>query len=78
MAEAILRKEAGDLVDVESAGSEPAGYVHPKAIQVMGELGLDALGTAQSVWRHSWNERYLRSLRSAEMLTKPVRCSLAW
>jgi arsenate reductase len=41
MAEAILRREAGDRVDVESAGSEPAKYVHPKAIQVMSEDGMD-------------------------------------
>jgi arsenate reductase len=41
MAEAILRREAGDRVDVESAGSEPAKYVHQKAIQVMSEVGMD-------------------------------------
>jgi arsenate reductase (thioredoxin) len=28
-------------VDVRSAGSKPAGYVHPKAIQVMREIGID-------------------------------------
>ncbi len=42
MAEAILRKEAGDIVDVFSAGSNPAGYVHPKAIEALKELGIDA------------------------------------
>jgi arsenate reductase len=26
---------------VHSAGSKPAGYVHPKAIQVMKEIGID-------------------------------------
>ena len=41
LAEGILRAAAGDLVDVHSAGSKPAGYVHPKAIQVMREIGLD-------------------------------------
>ena len=41
MAEGILRAAAGDLVDVHSAGSQPAGYVHPKAIQVMQEIGID-------------------------------------
>lgn len=44
MAEAVLRAAAGDLVDVHSAGSKPAGYVHPKAIQVMREIGLDLSG----------------------------------
>lgn len=41
MAEGILRAAAGDLIDVHSAGSKPAGYVHPKAIQVLRELGID-------------------------------------
>ena len=41
LAEGILRAAAGDLVEVDSAGSRPAGYVHPMAIQVMKEIGLD-------------------------------------
>jgi len=41
MAEGILRAEAADLIDVYSAGSRPAGYVHPKAIQVLKEIGID-------------------------------------
>ena len=44
LAEGILRAAAGDLVEVRSAGSKPAGYVHPKAIQVMKEIGLDVSG----------------------------------
>lgn len=41
LAEGILRAVAGDLLNVESAGSNPAGYVHPLAIRVMGEIGID-------------------------------------
>ncbi|MBX3736539.1 MAG: arsenate reductase ArsC [Candidatus Didemnitutus sp.] len=41
MAEGILRAVAGDVVTVHSAGSKPAGYVHPKAIQVLREIGID-------------------------------------
>ena len=41
MAEGILRKVAGDILNVQSAGSKPAGYVHPLAIQVMTEIGID-------------------------------------
>lgn len=41
MAEGLLRASAGDLFEVQSAGSHPAGYVHPKAIQVMKEIGID-------------------------------------
>ena len=44
MAEAILRKKAGEIVDVYSAGSNPAGYVHPLAIEALKELGIDASG----------------------------------
>lgn len=41
MAEGILRHIAGDLFDVHSAGSNPAGYVHPKAIEALSEIGID-------------------------------------
>lgn len=41
LAEAILRRALGDGWDVASAGSMPAGYVHPLAIRVMTEAGLD-------------------------------------
>ena len=44
LAEGILRAAAGDLVNVYSAGSKPAGYVHPMAIQVMKEIGFDIAG----------------------------------
>jgi arsenate reductase len=41
MAEGILRAAADNLIDVHSAGSNPAGFVHPKAIEVMKEIGVD-------------------------------------
>ncbi len=41
LAEGILRATAGDILDVASAGSKPAGYVHPLAITVMKEIGID-------------------------------------
>jgi arsenate reductase (thioredoxin) len=41
LAEGILRAAAGDFLNVQSAGSNPAGYVHPLAIQVMKEIGID-------------------------------------
>lgn len=41
MAEGFLHAAAGDVLDVQSAGSHPAGYVHPLAIQVMREAGID-------------------------------------
>lgn len=44
MAEGILRHAAGDLLEVHSAGSKPAGYVHPKAIEALKELDIDISG----------------------------------
>ncbi|HSH96225.1 MAG TPA: arsenate reductase ArsC [Roseimicrobium sp.] len=41
LAEGILRAAAGDILNVESAGSKPAGYVHPLAIKAMAEIGID-------------------------------------
>lgn len=41
MAEGWLRTVAGDQLEVASAGSHPTGRVHPLAIQVMGEIGVD-------------------------------------
>ena len=41
LAEGILRATVDGLVDVHSAGSKPAGYVHPVAIEVMQEIGID-------------------------------------
>ncbi|MEY4483904.1 MAG: hypothetical protein RL693_1356 [Verrucomicrobiota bacterium] len=41
LAEGILRAAAGDKLRVASAGSKPAGYVHPLAIKAMAEIGID-------------------------------------
>lgn len=41
MAEGILRHIADDLFDVHSAGSKPAGYVHPNAIETLKEIDID-------------------------------------
>ena len=41
LAEGILRAMAGDSLNVQSAGSRPAGFVHPLAVRVMQEIGID-------------------------------------
>ncbi len=41
LAEGILRAALDDTYTVASAGSRPAGYVHPLAIRAMAEIGLD-------------------------------------
>lgn len=40
MAEALARIDYADVVDSVSAGSRPAGFVHPLAIRAIEELGL--------------------------------------
>jgi arsenate reductase len=41
MAEGLMRVFHGELVDVVSAGSRPAGWVHPLAIGALAEIGID-------------------------------------
>ena len=44
LAEGLLRAVAGDILTVASAGSKPAGYVHPLAIRALREIGLEISG----------------------------------
>lgn len=44
LAEGILRAAVGDRLRVASAGSKPAGFVHPLAIRAMAEIGIDISG----------------------------------
>ena len=44
MAEGILRAASSGILDVRSAGSKPAGYVHPLAIKALAEIGIDISG----------------------------------
>ena len=44
MAEGFLRAMAGDRVEVLSAGMEPRDAVHPLAVRVMEEAGVDISG----------------------------------
>lgn len=41
LAEGLLRHVAGDFLEIASAGSKPAGYVHPLGIKAMAEIGID-------------------------------------
>ncbi len=41
LAEGVLRAALGPAFHVASAGSKPAGYVHPLAIKAMEEIGID-------------------------------------
>ena len=44
MAEGLLRHSAGDRFEVLSAGSHPAGFVHPLAIKALQEINIDISG----------------------------------
>jgi arsenate reductase len=41
LAEALFRELGGDRVAVQSAGSEPAGTVNPRTIEVLDEVGIE-------------------------------------
>ena len=44
LAEGILQKALGKDYDIQSAGSKPAGFVHPLAVKAMQEIGIDISG----------------------------------
>jgi arsenate reductase len=41
MAEGLVNHFLGEQWEARSAGTQPAGYVHPLAVQAMAELGID-------------------------------------
>ncbi|GAF79271.1 unnamed protein product, partial [marine sediment metagenome] len=49
MAEAIVNNLDGINWHAYSAGTQPAGYVHPKTIQVLAEIGIQHQGKSKSV-----------------------------
>ena len=46
IAEGILQEVAGDVLNVQSAGSDPAGFVHPLAVTVLADIGIDISGNS--------------------------------
>jgi len=48
MAEAIVNARLSDDWRAFSAGTQPSGYVHPKAIQVLEEIGITHTGESKS------------------------------
>ncbi len=49
MAEALVNRRLGEDWQAASAGTQPSGYVHPKALQVLGELGIQHEGVSKSI-----------------------------
>ncbi len=44
MAEAVINHTLGDRWIAYSAGTDPAGYIHPLALRVLAEVGIDHSG----------------------------------
>jgi arsenate reductase len=49
MAEAIVNARLGNAWHAQSAGTHPAGTVHPLALRVLAELGIEHHGFSKSV-----------------------------
>ena len=47
MAEAIVNARLGDEWEAVSAGTKPAGFIHPKALQVLSEIGIHHEGRSK-------------------------------
>jgi arsenate reductase len=52
LSEAITRHLASDLIEARSAGSQPAGEVHPASLKALRAAGIDTSGLQSQ----SWNE----------------------
>lgn len=51
MAEAVVNHFSGGQWQAFSAGSQPAGYVHPLALRALAEIGIQHEGESKSVDR---------------------------
>jgi arsenate reductase len=49
MAEAIINARLGETWEAVSAGTKPAGCVHPKALAVLAEIGIQHAGRSKLV-----------------------------
>lgn len=49
MAEALINKKLGDTWQAYSAGTEPSGYVHPKALRALEEVGIRHQGESKHI-----------------------------
>lgn len=47
MAEAIINTRLGDVWQAFSAGTKPAGYVHPRALAALAEIGIQHAGSSK-------------------------------
>lgn len=50
LSEAITRHLASDLIEARSAGSQPAGEVHPTSLKALRAAGIDTSGLQSQSW----------------------------
>lgn len=58
MAEALINHLGGGRFRASSAGSRPAGYVHPKALETLARHGVDAGSPKSQSWDEFANEQF--------------------
>ena len=58
MAEALLRYRGGERFEAFSAGSHPAGFVHPMSLQVLSELGIPTQDLRSKPWTEFRDQRF--------------------
>ena len=50
LSEAITNHVAGDVITAKSAGSQPAGEVHPLSLKYLNEAGIPTEGLQSQSW----------------------------
>jgi len=75
MAEGLMRHEAGERFEVESAGTKPSS-VRPEAIEAMRELGIDISGQRSKSVEEFEGSTSITSSPFATTRKNPARCSL--
>ncbi len=58
MAEALLRHAGGDKFQAFSAGSDPAGFVHPLALETMRRMRISTEGQYSKSWDEFTGEHF--------------------
>lgn len=58
MAEALINHLGAGRYKAFSAGSKPAGYVHPKTIETLKRHGIEAVGSRSKSWDEFAGQRF--------------------
>ena len=72
MAEGIANAFHGDKVEAVSAGSRPAGWVHPLAVRALAELGALHHQLGERDRAIEYYERFIAAWRDADPRLQPM------